>query len=111
VAVGAFAVVALAAAAVLAADRARGLGHAHLDGHVVMRSGSLARHRSILGDSHVIGWTLRATWFQRRAGLVTVTATTAGGDGRIEVYDVPTAAATELARAATPGLLEEFLAG
>ncbi|GAB4010275.1 PH domain-containing protein [Nocardioides ultimimeridianus] len=110
-ALGAVAVVVMAAALLLAADRARGLGHAHLAGHVVMRSGSIARHRSILGDGHIIGWTLRATWFQRRGDLVTVTATTAGGDGRIEVYDVPTADAVALARAATPGLLDEFLAG
>ncbi|GAB3851928.1 PH domain-containing protein [Nocardioides maradonensis] len=110
-ALGTLGVAAVLVALGLAADRARGLGHAHLENHVVMRSGSLTRRREILGDSHVIGWNLRATWFQRRVGLVTVAATTAGGGGRIEVRDVPVTDAVTLARAATPGLLEEFLAG
>ncbi len=41
--------VVLVLAAALAADRSRGLGHAWLAGHVVMRSGSLARRRTALG--------------------------------------------------------------
>ncbi|WP_157514752.1 PH domain-containing protein [Nocardioides sp. J54] len=93
----------------LAADRARSLGHAHLAGHVVARSGSLLRRRAALADEHVIGWNLRATWFQRRAGLVTVAATTAGGDGQVRALDVPEDDALALAQAATPGLLDEFL--
>jgi putative membrane protein len=108
----ALAVLALAAVAValaLAADRARSLGHAHLAGHVVVRSGSLLRSREALADGHVIGWNLRATWFQRRAGLVSVAATTAGGAGRVAVPDVPTADALALALCATPGLLDDFL--
>lgn len=103
------AVLAVAVAVALAADRARSLGHGLLAGHVVMRSGSVLRRREALAAGHVIGWTHRATWFQRRAGLVTTTATTAGGTGRIEVPDVPAAAALALARAATPGLLDEFV--
>ncbi|KRA31367.1 hypothetical protein ASD81_18180 [Nocardioides sp. Root614] len=103
------AVVPVTIALALAADRARSLGHAHLAGHVVMRSGSLTRSRSALGSAHVIGWNLRATWFQRRAGLVHVVATTAGGGGRIEVDDVPVPAALALAEAATPGLVSQFL--
>lgn len=102
-------VIAVLVALALAADRARSLGHGHLAGHVVMRSGSLLRRREALADAHVIGWNLRATWFQRRAGLQTVAATTAGGTGRVEVVDVPDGAALGLARAATPGLLDEFV--
>ncbi|WP_182377371.1 PH domain-containing protein [Nocardioides sp. WS12] len=98
----------LGIALALATDRARSLGHAHHADHVVMRSGSLTRARSALGSSHVIGWNLRATWFQRRAGLVHLAATTAGGGGRIDVDDVPTPAALALAEAATPGLLSQF---
>lgn len=109
-ALGVLGIAAVPVALALAADRARGLGHAHLDGHVVLRSGSLTRRREILGDSHVIGWNLRATWFQRRVGLVTIAATTAGGGGRIEVRDAPVPDAIALASSATPGLLEEFLA-
>ncbi|TIC86735.1 hypothetical protein E8D34_10835 [Nocardioides sp. GY 10113] len=95
----------------LGRDRSRSLGHAWVDGYVVMRSGSLARRRTALAGEHVIGWNLRASWFQRRAGLVTVAATTAGGSGSTEVYDVPTADAERLADQATPGLLAQFRAG
>ncbi|WP_408896386.1 PH domain-containing protein [Nocardioides sp. R1-1] len=99
----------LAVALGLARDRATALGHAFVDGHVVMRSGSVLRARDALAASHVIGWNQRATWFQRRAGLVTLAATTAGGRGRIVVPDVPVASAIELAEAATPGLVAQFL--
>jgi putative membrane protein len=93
----------------LAADRARSLGHAFVAGHVVMRSGSALRSRDALAAGHVIGWNQRATWFQRRAGLVGLAATTAGGKGRVRVPDVPVEAAIALAEAATPGLVGQFL--
>lgn len=102
------AVLPLGVALALAADRDRSLGHAHLAGHVVMRSGSLVRSRAALDARHVIGWNHRATWFQRRAGLVTVAATTAGGSGQVQVYDVPVPAALALAEVATPGLVSQF---
>ena len=35
--------------------------------------------REVLATSGVIGWNLRSTWFQRRAGLTMLVATTAGG--------------------------------
>lgn len=101
--------VALAVALGLALDRARSLGHGFLEGHVVMRSGSALRSRDALAAPHVIGWTMRATWFQRRAGLLTLSATTAGGDGRVHVDDIPTHDALALAEAATPGLIAPFL--
>jgi putative membrane protein len=97
-------------AVALGHDRARSLGHALADSHLVTRSGSLQRHRDALATDHVIGWTLRDTWFQRRAGLVTLHATTAGGSGQVTAPDVPASDAVVLADAATPGLLTEFLA-
>jgi putative membrane protein len=57
----------------------------------------------------VIGWNLRATWFQRRAGLTDLVATTAGGRQRVRVLDLDDAAAAALAGSATPGLLDPFL--
>ncbi|WP_158296542.1 PH domain-containing protein, partial [Nocardioides albidus] len=93
----------------LATDRSRALGHGFLEGHVVMRSGSILRTRDAVASGHVIGWNQRATWFQRRAGLVTLAATTAGGKGAVGVLDVPTEAAIALAEAATPGLVGQFL--
>jgi putative membrane protein len=100
--------VALTVAALLAADRARALGHALADGHLVARSGSLARRREVLGTDHVIGWTLRDTWFQRRAGLTTLVATTAGGRQSVTVPDVPLDVAVRLAGEALPGLASQF---
>ena len=97
-------------ALVLAADRARGLGHALVDGHVVARSGSLNRHRHALATGDVIGWTFRSTWFQRRAGLTSLSATTAGGQQAVTLLDVPEPAAVDLAAAAVPGLVDQFTA-
>ncbi|GGO75994.1 PH domain-containing protein [Nocardioides deserti] len=96
-------------AAALAADRARGLGHALVDGYVVSRYGSLYRRRHVLAVGAVIGWNIRATWFQRRAGLVTLVATTAGGRQAVAVLDVPEADALALAARASPALVEPFL--
>ena len=77
------------AAAALAADRARSLGHALVGRHFVVRSGSLYRQREALETSAVIGWNLRSTWFQRRAGLTMLVATTAGGSQAVTAIDVP----------------------
>jgi putative membrane protein len=97
----------LPAAIALGEDRARSLGHLASEGFLVSRSGSLARHREVLGAEHVIGWTVRDTWFQRRSGLVTLEATTAGGSQRVQVLDVPEHDGLVLAAALTPDLLAE----
>jgi len=52
---------------------------------------------------------VRQTFFQRRAGLATLTATTAAGRQRYAVTDVPLSLALPLADRALPGLLGEFL--
>ena len=101
------AVLTLPAAVVLGEDRARALGHLGVDGFLVSRSGSLVRRREVLGAEHVIGWTVRDTWFQRRSGLVTLEATTAGGSQRVRVLDVPEGDGLLLAAALTPRLLAE----
>ena len=103
------AAVGVPAAVALAADRVRALGHALVGGYVVVRSGSLNRRREALATDGVIGWNLRATWFQRRAGLTTLTATTAGGRQAVTALDVPEPAALSLAHAAHPQLLGPFL--
>ena len=64
----------------------------------------------MLATDGVIGWNFRATWFQRRAGLTTLVATTAGGSQAVTVLDVPEAAGVDLARPGRPGLVEQFLA-
>ena len=98
------------AGVVLAVDRARGLGHALVDGHLVARSGSLNRRHEALATPSVIGWNLRATWFQRRVGLTDLVATTAGGRQSVRVLDLAVGDAVALAREAQPGLLDPFLA-
>jgi putative membrane protein len=104
----------LVAALLLARDRARSLGHAVVsEGHrrwLVTRAGSALRRRDVLAAQHVIGWNLTASWFQRRAGLTTAIATTAGGRQRVVVLDVPEDEAVAIARATVPELLEPFLA-
>ena len=96
-------------AVALARDRFRSLGHALVDGFVVARSGSLERRREMLATADVIGWHFHATWFQRRVGLTTLVATTAGGRQSVAVLDIPDEAAVSLAGAAVPGLVEQFL--
>jgi putative membrane protein len=100
----------VAAAAGLAADRSRALGHRLVDGFLVARSGSLLRRRDVLGTEHVIGWNFRSTFWQRRVGLTSMVATTAGGSGAVTVLDVPEPTAVALADAGVPGLVEQFLA-
>ncbi|HYG66133.1 MAG TPA: PH domain-containing protein, partial [Anaeromyxobacteraceae bacterium] len=90
-------------------DRARALGHTLTDGFFVVRSGSLDRRREALELDGVIGWNLRSTWFQRRAGLTSLTATTAGGRQAVTAIDVPEDRAVEVALAASPDWIAPFV--
>jgi len=96
-------------AALLAADRYRSLGHALSGGALVTQQGSLGRRRDVLAYDGIIGWNLRQTYFQRRAGLATLTATTAAGRQRYAVTDLPLSMAVALGNRALPGLLGDFL--
>lgn len=96
-------------AASLAADRARALGHALAGAFLVSQRGSLVRRRVMLHRDGVLGYRLRASFFQRRQGLSTLTAATAAGRQGYPVQDVTTRSAVALAMQLTPGLLEPFL--
>jgi putative membrane protein len=98
----------LTAAVPLSLDRYRSLGHAFADSYLVTGHGSLVRRRTALARDAVIGWNLRSSWFQRRAGLSTLTATTAAGRQGYDVYDVDAHEALVLADAVTPDLLRQF---
>ena len=100
----------LPVAAALAADRARSLGHALAAGHLVSRSGSChpSPHCTRGGARHRLE--LLATWFQRRAGLCTLVATTAGGSQAVPVLDIPEDDAVRLTERALPDLVVQFLA-
>lgn len=93
----------------LAVDRYRNLGHTLVDGYLVTRQGSVIRRRYMLSSEGIIGWNEHQSYFQRRAGLVTLTATTAAGKQAYEIVDVETATAIAVADRATPGLLTPFL--
>ncbi|MEO7350505.1 MAG: PH domain-containing protein [Marmoricola sp.] len=93
----------------LAADRYRRLGHGLTEGYLVVRSGTLRGRRDVLQRSGVIGWNVQQSWFQRRAGLVTLVATTAAGQQAYAAIDIPEGMAVALADAAVPGLLTPFL--
>lgn len=86
------------------------LGHALTDRHLVAGSGDLTRVRTVLETDGIIGWVVKQTPFQRRVGLATLTATTAAGNERVVVHDVPHGQALALADAATPGMLAPFRA-
>ena len=104
------ALAAIPAGAGLAVDRYRRLGHGLTEEHLVVRSGSLRGRRDVLQRSGIIGWNLQQSWFQRRAGLVTLVATTAAGSQAYAAIDVPESLAIALAHDAVPGLVEPFLA-
>ncbi|OHT92299.1 PH domain-containing protein [Mycobacterium syngnathidarum] len=91
----------LGCACLMAADRARSLGHLVRDGWLVARAGSLERRRDHLDTAGIIGWTVRQTFFQRRAGVATLIAATAAGEKRYQVLDVPAEQAWSVAAAAT----------
>jgi len=103
------AVMTVPVAAMLAADRYRSLGHALAGRFLVTRAGSLDRRRDVLESDGIIGWNLRQSLFQRRAGLATLTATTAAGRQGYAVTDVPLPMALALGDRALPGLLGPFL--
>ncbi|HET8603200.1 MAG TPA: PH domain-containing protein [Marmoricola sp.] len=100
----------VAAGAWLAHDRYRRLGHALAGSYLVLQRDSLRGRRDALQRTGIIGWNIRQTFFQRRAGLVTLTATTAAGAQAYHAVDVPEGLAVALADAAVPGLLTPFLA-
>jgi putative membrane protein len=93
----------------LGIDRYRSLGHAEVGGFVVTRAGCLIRRRCAVHVDGVIGWNLRSTFFQRRLGLSTLTATTAAGRQGYRIDDLAGPDAVRFADHALPGLLTEFL--
>ena len=85
------------------------LGHTLAGDHLVAGSGTFARIRTVLETDGIIGWVVSQTWWQRRAGLADLTATTAAGTERVLVRDVRLDVAVALADRATPGLLADFV--
>jgi putative membrane protein len=103
------AVVAVPVAVALALDAYRSLGHGIAGDYLVARSGTVRRSTVALQRRGIIGWTVRQSVFQRRAGLATVLATTAAGAGAYAIRDVGTGTGLDAADAAVPGMLAPFL--
>ncbi|MFD4900820.1 PH domain-containing protein [Streptomyces sp. NPDC058411] len=103
------AVVGLPLSVALALDAYRSLGHTLSGGYLVTRSGTVRRSTAAMQRSGVIGWTVRQSCFQRRAGLLSVTATTAAGGGAYTARDTDASEGLAFASEAVPGLLEPFL--
>jgi putative membrane protein len=94
----------------LAADRIDALGH-RVDSHwLVMRAGSWERRRDCLATAGIIGWTVRQSPFQRRAGVATLVAATAAGTKRYPLIDVPEDQAWAVAAQASPWVADSMWA-
>ncbi|TDV40475.1 PH domain-containing protein [Actinophytocola oryzae] len=103
------AVVLTPVAVLLALESYRNLGHGLAEEHLVTRYGVGARRTAALVRTGVIGWTITSSPFQRRAGLITIHATTAANKGAYPVYDVGTDEGLRFAEEAVPGLLGPFI--
>lgn len=97
-------------AAVIAAELTfANLGHALTPRHLVSRYGATVRTRVALERQGIIGWVLDQSFFQRRAGLADLRATTAAGAEQVVIRNVPYAVAVALADQATPGMLTPWV--
>ncbi|MGY1783297.1 PH domain-containing protein [Geodermatophilus sp. SYSU D01036] len=72
----------------LGLGRYAALGHATGPGSFSVRSGLLVREQAVLQRRAVVGWQVRQTWFQRRAGLATVVACVGAGSGGYAAVDM-----------------------
>ncbi|KWX68496.1 hypothetical protein ASJ79_17440 [Mycobacterium sp. NAZ190054] len=66
------------------------------------RAGSLQRRRDCVAAGGIVGWTVRQSLLQRRAGVATLVAATAAGVKRYEVVDVPADLAWSIAATTSP---------
>jgi putative membrane protein len=103
------ALMALPVAAVVGWDRYRNLGHTMAGRYLVTSYGSLDRTTVALRREGITGIVLERSFFQRRAGLITLIAPIAAGKGSYRVLDVGESDGLELADQAVPGLLKPFL--
>ena len=77
------------------------LGHAAGPRSFAVRSGWLVQEHTVLQRRAVVGWQVRQSPFQRRAGLVTVLACVGAGRGGYTAVDMDAAEAAGFTRAAS----------
>jgi putative membrane protein len=85
----------------LGLGRYAALGHAAGPRSLAVRSGFLVRAHTVLQRRAVIGWQVRQSPFQRRAGLATVLACVGAGSGGYEAVDVAADEVAEFTAAAS----------
>ncbi|TWP38648.1 PH domain-containing protein [Leekyejoonella antrihumi] len=106
--IGALAVLPLLLGIALGRSRANALGHAITARFLVARSGAITRRTSVVERDGAVAVGIRASFFQRRAGVATVQLATAAGRQRYDVLDVPSHAAVDLAEQILPGYVAQF---
>ncbi|SDH31379.1 putative membrane protein [Sinosporangium album] len=90
-------------------DLYRSLGHAYDGVRISVRSGSLRRAQAVIERRAIVGWTIEQTWFQRRAGLLTVTAGVGAGSGGYAAIDVAETDGVAFTADVTPDWITPFL--
>ncbi len=78
------------------------LGHGLDERLLVVRRGALVRATVVVERDAVVGWTLRQSLLQRRAGVATAVAGTAAGTGAVPIVDASSAQIAALLAATTP---------
>ena len=81
----------------LGIDRYRSLGHGSDGKAFAVRSGSFVRQTTVMERRAVVGWRIQQSYFQRRAGLSTVSALVGAGVGAYSALDADSADALDLA--------------
>lgn len=92
----------------LGLDRYASLGHGYDGARLSMRSGSLRRTQAVFERRAVVGWRMRQTWFQRRAGVLTLIAGVGAGKGGYAAVDVSKVQAAAFPAEVTPEWLSPF---
>jgi putative membrane protein len=87
----------------LGLGRYASLGHATGPRSFSVRSGWLVREQAVLERRAVVGWRVQQSFFQRRAGLATVTACVGAGTGGYTALDMAADEVAEFAVAASGG--------
>jgi putative membrane protein len=94
----------------LGLGRYASLGHATGPRSFTVRSGWLVREQAVLQRRAVVGWRVRQSFFQRRAGLATVVACVGAGTGGYAALDMAADEVGAFTAAGSDGWAAEFAA-
>jgi putative membrane protein len=92
----------------LGLGRYASLGHSAAARSFTVRSGWLVREQAVLQRKAVVGWRVRQSFFQRRAGLATVVACVGAGTGGYAAIDMAADEVGAFTAAASDGWAAEF---